>query len=130
MVLLALVVLTPFRLYAVVLDLTGLPSTLYGYVTDSRTGAPVAGARVRVISPTGVDVTAGEWQTDSRGFFLIKVAVPVGRSSYIRVLPQDCVEEAMLPLSSDYERGTAPAAAPVKRLSPLFFFTVSCKERK
>ena len=129
-ILLILLILTPFRVYRVFQDLTGLPNTLYGFVTDSRTGVPIAGARVRVISAAGVDVTSGEWQTDSRGFFLVKVAVPVGRSAYLKVLSDDCSDEALLPLSSDHERSEPRTAVAAPSLRPLFYFTLSCKERR
>lgn len=93
-----------------------LPNRLYGYIEDSRSGKPIDDARIRVVTAEGVDVTAGEWRSDSYGFYTVWTSRRVTRSASLEVYRQGCRTPQQLSLQRSFEmqpKASIGAVAPI-----------------
>jgi len=125
--LLLFVIALPFRVRIVVDKLLPLPETIYGYVFLGA-DKPVNGARIRVISSNGADITSGTWTTDSRGFYILKGVRRLRRSDLVKVQPDGCKKELTLALSKSNEvsAGTAKDQPDGTGIFPIFIHHLDC----
>lgn len=106
-------------------ELYPLPKTVYGYVYNVNNSLPIVNARIRVMTNDSVDITDGEWQTDSRGFFIVQAKTTIRRDYKLFVLSSDCIKGVYLPFSKIYElkENSSP--------KPLFKYTINvCDKEK
>jgi hypothetical protein len=101
-----------------------LPPKLYGYIEDEHSGQPIEGARVRVVTESGVDVTAGEWRSDSRGFYVVETLRPVTRLASLQVYRPDCPSGQRLSLQRNFQ--IPPSQAGSASVKPLFRHRLAC----
>ena len=80
-----------------------LPITFSGYLNDQRSGKPIDGARIRVVSENGVDLTQGEWWSDSNGFYVVRTSRRVSRLASVEISRSDCTTLERLPLGKNFE---------------------------
>ena len=128
--LLLLVIMLPYKLMTVADDLLPLPTTIYGYI---YTGAdqPVDGARVRLVSRHGDDITSGTWFTDSQGFYIVKAVRHVRRSDVIKTIPNKCESELSLALTKSNEVPVSNTILDPQQRRPadIFVHHINCAEK-
>jgi hypothetical protein len=128
--LLALVIILPYKLTTVADDLLPLPRTIYGYLYKGA-DQPVDGARVRLVSRGGDDITSGTWFTDSHGFYIVKAVRRVRRSDVIKTIPGNCESELSLALtkSNEVPGGNTTLNPQLSRPADIFVHHINCAEK-
>ena len=96
-------ILLPFSIKFLIDDIVPLPTTLYGNIFDIANGDPVEDARVRILTKDNVDVTSGEWRTDSKGFYIVQTKIRVQKDGQLLVIVPPCNKEFKLPLLPSFQ---------------------------
>lgn len=119
----------PLNINKALVERIPLASVIYGNLVDARTGDPVIDARIRILTSDGIDVTKGEWFTDSRGFFIVETKSSIYRDAILAVFPTDCSKEIHLPLLSSFEVSVSETALNLPEgLDPMFQHQITCNE--
>jgi len=101
-----------------------MPPKIYGYILDAQSGQPIEGARLRVINENGIDVTSGEWLSDSTGFYVVETSARVTRLASLEVYRRDCQVPQSLSLKREFEVVLKPLQD--EHLRPMFRHQLGC----
>lgn len=100
--LIVLVLLAPRVAFSMADEIWPLPSEVYGYLENQKTGDPIEGARLRILSSEGIDVAPGHWLSDSNGYYTIRSSKRFTRLAHLEVSHPDCKSE-LLPLRREFQ---------------------------
>jgi hypothetical protein len=118
-----LLVLLPSKFIAAKDDFVPLPRTLHGYLLYGKTGKALSDARIRVVTQDGVDVTDGNWFSDSKGFYIVRTRERVKRTAQIIISLPECQFREALRLRRIDQTGTEDGI-------PIFRHVADCDEHK
>ena len=124
--LLALAVLMLGATREAAIELSPLPSTIYGFVINATSGEPYAEIVVAAEDHRGAMLSEAT-HTDSIGFYILHLSRRTNRSARIRLQPPRCAAPQYLSLSSWHEtKKDSQGAALSSNLHPVFIHAVSC----
>lgn len=100
--LLLLIFSVPFHTKKTLENFNKLPISIYGYLVDVNSGAPIQNATLKIKSNNGVDVTKFSWPSDVDGFYIIELTEKVTRDAKLHVFLEGC-DVSILSLNKENE---------------------------
>ena len=122
-----LIVYAGVRTLQVTMDARSLPGTVYGYLVD-ESNRPRARLRVAVVSSRGEQLALSRYETDDRGFYVVRAARRIPRDARLRIVDAgpECASAGPLSLARPHRLPPADRPASVPRGTVVFRHVVSC----
>jgi hypothetical protein len=121
------IVLLPYLTIQAIRETLPIQGMIYGYLISARTGLPVSHVPISLLNQAGVDITASQEFTDSRGFYILHAKESISRRGNIRALPPTCELPQLLSLRREFEIDAKAVAQYEPRSSaPVFRHILDC----